>query len=192
MVFDLLVEQGRSLLQEPLRQRRARLFDLLSGVASPLIYSDAVVGQGREFFTQAVAQGHEGVMAKHLASRYQPGKRAPAWRKIKPACLLPCVIIGYTAGRHGVHSVLLATLHDGVLRYVGQLSRGFSQAAWGTLAQRLQALRRARPVVACPHRACWVEPELYCRVHYQSWTCHGCLRHAVFGGWLESSEHLHA
>ena len=70
MVFDLLVEQGRSLLQEPLRQRRARLRDLLAGVAAaPLIYSDGVVGQGREFFTQAVAQGHEGVVAKHLASR---------------------------------------------------------------------------------------------------------------------------
>jgi hypothetical protein len=23
--------------------------------------------------------------------------------------------------------------------------------------------QRTRPVVACPHRACWVEPELYCR-----------------------------
>jgi hypothetical protein len=32
----------------------------------------------------ALAQGHEGVMAKHLASSYRPGKRAAAWRKIKP------------------------------------------------------------------------------------------------------------
>src|SRR2546421_6079637 len=85
VLFDLLVERGRSLLQEPLRQRRARLRDLLTGVTAPLVYSDGVVGQGREFFAQVVAQGHEGVVAKHLASRYLPGKRAPSWRKIKPA-----------------------------------------------------------------------------------------------------------
>jgi len=31
-----------------------------------------------------VAQGQEGMMAKHLASRYRPGRRSAAWRKIKP------------------------------------------------------------------------------------------------------------
>ena len=34
-------------------------------------------------------------MAKHLASRYLPGKRSAAWRKIKPALTLPCVIVGF-------------------------------------------------------------------------------------------------
>jgi bifunctional non-homologous end joining protein LigD len=121
---------------------------------------------------------------RNLASRYLPGKRAPSWRKIKPAGVLPCVLIGYRASRHGVHSVLLATLRQGKLVYVGRLSRGFSVAARVTLAQRLAKLRRTHPVVPCPQRASWLEPVLYCRVHYQDWTCHGCLRHAVFGGWL--------
>jgi DNA ligase D-like protein (predicted ligase) len=193
VLFDLLVEQGRPLLNEALRQRRERLRALLERVGAPaLVYSDGVIGHGREFFAQAVAQGHEGVMAKHIASRYQPGKRSPTWRKIKPAGLLPCVIIGYTAGRHGVHSVLLATLRNGVLCYVGHLNRGFNQTAWATLAQRLQALRRAQPAVACAQRASWIEPVLYCRVHYQDWTCHGRLRHAVFGGWLEGADQRHA
>jgi hypothetical protein len=31
-----------------------------------------------------LAQGHEGVMAKHQAATYRPGRRSPAWRKIKP------------------------------------------------------------------------------------------------------------
>jgi ATP-dependent DNA ligase len=191
MVFDLLVDRGRPLLQAPLQERRARLRDLLIGVAAPpLVYSDGVVGQGREFFAQAVAQGHEGVVAKHLASRYQPGSSA-TWKKIKPAGVLPCVLIGYRAGRHGVHSVLLATLRNGALHYVGRLSRGFSDQSRVMLAQQLATLQRTQPVLPCPHRATWIEPVLYCRVHHQGWTSNGRLRHPVFGGWL-SGEHAAA
>jgi len=43
-----------------------------------------VVGPGKAFFAALVAQGQEGMMAKHLASRYRPGRRSAAWRKIKP------------------------------------------------------------------------------------------------------------
>jgi bifunctional non-homologous end joining protein LigD len=190
VLFDLLVERGRALLREPLQQRRARLRDLLAEITAPaLVYSDGVVGRGREFFTQAVAQGHEGILAKHRASRYLPGKRAPSWRKIKPAGVLPCVLIGYTASRQGVQSVLLATLRHGVLSYIGQLSRGFSDQARHTLVPRLATLHRAQPVVPCRERASWLDPVVYCRVHHQGWTCHGRVRHPVFGGWLEAAPH---
>ena len=125
LVFDLLFHGGRSLLKEPLHERRARLRELLTEIHEPLLtFSDGIVGRGRDFFARVVAEGHEGVMAKHLASRYQPGKRTPAWKKIKPVQVLPCVIVGYRAGREGVHSLLVATECAGVLRYVGQVSRG--------------------------------------------------------------------
>ena len=67
MLFDLLFAQGQSLLQETLVKRRKRLQDLLVALKeSLLVYSDDVVGCGRAFFADAVAQGHEGVMAKNL------------------------------------------------------------------------------------------------------------------------------
>jgi bifunctional non-homologous end joining protein LigD len=185
VVFDLLFTKGQSLLREPLRQRRQRLCALLHRLDdSLLVYSDGVVGCGREFFARVVAQGHEGVMAKHLASTYRPGQRSPAWKKIKPRRMLPCVIVGYRLGRRGVHSVLVAALRDGVLRYVGQVSRGFSAATQVELMQRLAARPRLQAVVPCPTRACWVEPEVYCRIRFQEWTAHGRLRHPVFDGWL--------
>jgi hypothetical protein len=59
-----------------------------------------------------------------------------------------------------------------------------SQAA--DLARQLAARRRLRPVVPCSQRAYWVEPEVYCQVRCQGWTCHGHLRHAVFRGLLET------
>jgi ATP-dependent DNA ligase len=48
--------------------------------------SEGVVGQGRALYAAALAIAHEGVVAKHLASAYRPGKRSAAWRKIKPRC----------------------------------------------------------------------------------------------------------
>jgi DNA ligase D-like protein (predicted ligase) len=187
VLFDVLVHGGRSILQEPLQQRRERLRELLTPVQDRVLrYSASVIGRGREFFAQAVAQGHEGVMAKRLESRYLPGKRSPAWRKIKPAGVLPCVVVGYLPGRHATPAMLLASLRQGQLHYVGRLSRGLDASGCDGLAARLRALQRARPVVPCGRRACWVEPVLYCAVHYQGWTCHGHLRHAVFGGWLEA------
>jgi len=183
VVFDLLFDQGLSRLRKPLQERRARLRDLLGRVGNPMLaYSDDVVGCGREFFARVVAQGHEGVLAKDIASAYQPGQRSRAWKKIKPTQIVPCVIIGYRLGRKGVHGILVATVHDGGLQYVGQVSRGFSGAAQVELTQRLMAQPRSHPVVPCPTRACWVAPELYCRVRFQEWTRHGRLRYPVFDG----------
>ena len=43
-----------------------------------------IVGAGRDFYEQVIAQQLEGVMAKRLSSRYLPGRRSDAWLKIKP------------------------------------------------------------------------------------------------------------
>ncbi|HLN30702.1 MAG TPA: non-homologous end-joining DNA ligase [Gemmataceae bacterium] len=189
LVFDLLFHEGRSLLKEPLRERRARLHELLTELKEPLLtFSDGIVGQGRDFFARVVAQGHEGVMAKHLTSPYQPGKRSSAWKKIKPVQVLPCVIVGYRPGRKRVRSLLVATVRAGTLSYVGQVNRGLSAQTQTELAQRLAQRHRPRPLVSCPKTACWVEPDVYCRVRFQEWTPHGRLRHAVFDGWLEGSK----
>ena len=191
VLFDLLYERGRAVLQETLTRRRAALRALLEQVQEPLlVYSDGVVGAGRAFFAQALAQGHEGVMAKLQSSAYWPGKRTLAWRKLKPAELLPCVIIGYRAHRNGVAYLLVATVRQGALRYVGRLTRGWGTDTGRELARRLAELRRrTRSVVACPHGACWVEPELYCRVRCQGWTYRGRVRHGVFAGLLDQANH---
>jgi bifunctional non-homologous end joining protein LigD len=72
-------------LGQPLRTRRAVLQELLQRLPLPgVIFSEGVVGPGLAFFAALVAQGQEGMMAKHVASCYRPGRRSAAWRKIKP------------------------------------------------------------------------------------------------------------
>src|SRR5260370_38047405 len=123
-------------------------------------------------------------MAKHQASRYLPGRRSSSWRKIKPALVVPCVIIGYQVGRSGIQRLCVAAAREDGLRYVGQLTRGFTASQAVDLEKRLPPLRRSRPVTPFPHRACWVEPELDYRVPSLGWTNHARLRHAVFRGLL--------
>ena len=85
VVFDLLYHRGQCLLREPLGRRREMLVELCASVTVPgVLWSAGVVGTGMAFYEAVVASGHEGVVAKALASPYRPGRRSPAWRKIKP------------------------------------------------------------------------------------------------------------
>jgi ATP-dependent DNA ligase len=85
VLFDLLYHRGRCLLREPLARRRELLTEMCAALQAPeVLFSESVIGWGKTFYQAVVAQGHEGVMAKHLAAPYRPGRRSPTWRKIKP------------------------------------------------------------------------------------------------------------
>jgi bifunctional non-homologous end joining protein LigD len=185
VVFDLLAHQGRSLVGQPLKTRRALLEDLLMRWQEPRVqYSDCMVGPGRFFFEQAVRQGQEGIMAKHLASRYLPGHRSSCWLKIKPTRRLPCVIIGWEPGVHGLRGLLVAAPWGGQLRYVANVRTGFTDCDRRRLATALARRQCTRPVVRCNYRGLWVEPDLICHVNYLEWTKAGRLRGASFHRFL--------
>ncbi|MBL7134928.1 MAG: hypothetical protein ISS78_12575 [Phycisphaerae bacterium] len=186
VLFDLVYWQGRPLFHEPLCLRRARLEELVRPLQERnLVFSEGILGPGRQFFEQVVAQGHEGVMAKHVQGRYLPGRRMSAWRKIKPRGWIPCAIVGYTAGRSGVHSLLVAAPCDGVLQYVGQLTSGLSDETRARLGPLLAERTRPKPVIACPKKAIWVEPDLFCKVQFLRRTRRGRLREASFRGLIQ-------
>ena len=97
VLFDLVYHDGRCLMREPLLRRREVLAEVCQNLDEVDVrFSEGVVGQGRALYAAVVVQGHEGVMAKHLASTYQPGRRSASWRKI-PFWLPPCV-----GGQEGV------------------------------------------------------------------------------------------
>jgi bifunctional non-homologous end joining protein LigD len=85
VLFDLLYHAGRCLVREPLARRRDVLAQVCQQLdAADVQFSAGVIGAGKAYYEIAVDQGHEGVVAKHLASTYRPGRRSAAWRKIKP------------------------------------------------------------------------------------------------------------
>jgi bifunctional non-homologous end joining protein LigD len=85
IAFDLLYEGFESLMHLDLRDRRRRLATMLArGYGDRLVLSQGVVGLGKAYFAEVCRLGLEGVVAKRLDSRYQPGRRSAAWIKIKP------------------------------------------------------------------------------------------------------------
>lgn len=82
-VFDLLVENGRSLLHRPLMERKERLAKLLAA-APALVFPIAFFeGQGEAAYRSAVEHRLEGVVLKRKASTYTPGERTADWVKCK-------------------------------------------------------------------------------------------------------------
>src|SRR4029077_4313266 len=147
-VFDLLEENGRSLLARPLAERRAALERVLRGQGDPLFVSRRLVRDGKAAYREAKRHGWEGIIAKDESSPYQPGVRSPFWRKVKVRKESEFVIGGYTAPKGGRQHLgaLLVGLYDGPeLRYVGKVGTGYTQQTLDELATQLERLRTEKP-----------------------------------------------
>ncbi|HEY8200709.1 MAG TPA: DNA polymerase ligase N-terminal domain-containing protein, partial [Actinomycetota bacterium] len=82
VAFDLVYLDGRSLIDLPFEERRARL-EAAIVPSSNVQLSPTVPREGTALYQAARAQRLEGIVAKRLGSRYEPGKRSHAWLKIK-------------------------------------------------------------------------------------------------------------
>jgi len=110
--FDLLHLDGADLIDEPAHLRHARLAAVMpEGLLVPrLVTGD--VDAASEFFADAVARGHEGVVVKAPDSRYAAGRRGSEWIKVKPRHTLDLVVLAAEWG-HGRRRGWLSNLHLG-------------------------------------------------------------------------------
>src|SRR5262249_14492736 len=109
--FDVLHLDGALLIDEPLRERRARLERAAGAWAVPHT-TTADSAEAERFLAEALAAGHEGVMVKAIASRYEAGRRGASWRKIKPVRTLDLVVLAAEWGS-GRRRGWLSNLHLG-------------------------------------------------------------------------------
>jgi len=109
--FDLLYLNGDPLLD----QNQSRRFGALSELAPDSLIPHMVTGDalaGAEFLEQALARGHEGIMAKAISAKYAAGARGQSWVKVKRARTLDLVILAAEWG-HGRRKGWLSNLHLG-------------------------------------------------------------------------------
>ncbi|HZE02011.1 MAG TPA: non-homologous end-joining DNA ligase [Pseudonocardiaceae bacterium] len=194
-VFDLLDLDGHRLLSRSYQQRRELLAELAVDGASPLVrvppqYTDV---DGRQLLEVARQHGLEGVVGKRLTSRYEPGRRSPAWTKTALLRTQEILICGWTPGagrRTGTLGALLMGAYDdeGKLRYLGDVGTGFTDWMLNDLLTRLAALEQPGSPFNEPvprehaRRARWVRPELVGEVEYRTLTPDRRLRHAAWRG----------
>jgi ATP-dependent DNA ligase len=81
-LFDILHLDGRSLIPDPLIERKARLVALLDRRHKQLVYSEHLVGDGQTILNEACNLGAEGPDSKRVDARYVPGNRG-LWLKTK-------------------------------------------------------------------------------------------------------------
>ena len=191
IAFDLLRDGDEDLRPLPLRERRARLASLLTGVRDPrLRISEQAAGDGRALQERAEAHGWEGLIAKRLDSVYKSGRRSPDWRKLKLVRRQACVVAGWTdpRGSRPFFGALLLGVYDeqGRLQYIGHTGAGFSDAELGRVWKLLHALQtKTCPFSIVPRtneRPHWVKPTLVAEVKFTEWTADRKLRHPTYLG----------
>jgi bifunctional non-homologous end joining protein LigD len=190
-VFDLLILDGKDLRKKRLKERRARLAELMAakGVADWLVYADYVEGSGPEFFAQACAAGLEGIVSKRADALYRSG-RGKDWRKIKCTRGEEFVIGGYSRSDvkgKPFSSLLLGTFEGDKLIYSGKVGTGFNSADLDRLARKFAPLERSKsPFEEVPaverKGAVWLEPKLVAQIEFAERTRDGRLRHPSYQG----------
>ena len=145
VAWDVLALGDRDLRETALSERRALLIEALAGAAPPIHLTPAThdAATAADWFTRFEGAGLDGVIAKPLAGRYQPGKRAML--KIKHARTADCVVAGFRWHKNGpgthIGSLLLGLYDDdGRLHHLGVTS-SFTWERRAALVDELAPLR---------------------------------------------------
>jgi bifunctional non-homologous end joining protein LigD len=192
-IFDLLYLDGHSLMDLPYQERRARLEDLRLGGPAWRV-PNVHPGLGQALLDATEAQGLEGIVAKRLDSRYEPGRRTGAWVKIKHTRRQELIIGGWLPGEgrrtDRIGALLMGVYdEDGRLRYSGRVGTGFTERTLDQLAARLAPLTTSDSpfdrAPKLPRNVVYIRPELVAEVEFREWTGEGIMRAPSFKGLRE-------
>ena len=195
IVFDLLWLDGHALFDLTYAERRELLKDLgLEGAAwrTP----DHVVGDGAAVLAASLEAGLEGVVAKKLDSRYEPGRRSECWLKVKNVRREDVVVGGWVPGtgkrEDRIGALLVGVIQEGKLRFAGRVGTGFTEFELDRLAKLLERREdspfsdddgRPKP----PRESVFVEPTRVAEVEFTEWTSDGVMRHPSYKGLREEA-----
>jgi len=165
--FDCLYLNGETLFDHPTRERRNALTAVLPNtmITPAVVTSDAT--EAERFYQEALAAGHEGVMAKALDAPYEAGRRGAGWLKVKRARTLDLVVLAAEWG-HGRRRGWLSNLHLGArdpdtggFVMLGKTFKGMTDQllAWQTVELQKRAVSKDQWVVH-------VRPELVVEIAF--------------------------
>ena len=139
-VFDVLYYNGKSLMNEELKERRKILKKIIKEKKKKIVLTESLETDNEkkalEFYKKAVSEGLEGVMIKNLKSNYKPGRYVNGWVKLKHVLEpLDLVIVGaeYGTGKRGglLSSFDLACRKDDKFLKIGKVGTGIKEKTEG-------------------------------------------------------------
>ncbi|HEX4235799.1 MAG TPA: ATP-dependent DNA ligase [Caldimonas sp.] len=164
--FDCLFFDGTPLVGRPAQER----FDALAAALPPALVVPrlvtADVAAAEDFYADALARGHEGVMVKALDAPYEAGSRGASWLKVKRAHTLDLVVLAAEWG-HGRRHGWLSNLHLGARDpaggwvMLGKTFKGMTDALLAWQTRELLARENARDAYTV-----WVRAELVVEIAF--------------------------
>jgi DNA ligase-1 len=140
--FDCLLVEDEALVDRPARDRHELLRKLLpERLVTPSLVTGDIEG-AETFYGEALARGHEGIMAKAMDAPYESGRRGSGWLKLKRARTLDLVVLAAEWGS-GRRRGRLSNLHlgardpaDGSFVMLGKTFKGLTDEMleWQTQA----------------------------------------------------------
>ena len=147
-IFDILLHQGKSLLNVPLKKRKESInssipdFKNINQMKYKILENEIDI---QNQLQEAIQNGSEGLMLKDPTSKYQAGKRGKGWLKLKVTLpTLDLAIVGAEWG-HGRRTGWLSNYHlaarDGnEFRVIGKTFKGLTDVEFSQLTEQLKEL----------------------------------------------------
>jgi bifunctional non-homologous end joining protein LigD len=197
-VFDVLLLGGWNIMAEPLSKRRDLLSRrVLPNLSEPIRESSQLNASLSDLVRAVKSHGFEGVVAKRLDSRYEPGRRSGAWQKMRVNQGQEFVIGGYTPSLKNLDAVIFGYYDGDQLLYAARTRNGFTPGSRAQLYRRVRSLeisgcpfsnlpeprsgRWGQGLTAEKMKECrWLKPVLVGQFEYLEWTPDGHLRHSRF------------
>jgi len=197
-VFDLLMIAGRDVTNLPLSERRELLESkILPKLKEPIRYSPQLEGSLADLIESVKTQGFEGLVAKNLNSKYEPGLRSGAWQKMRVNQGQEFVIAGYTPSPKNFDALVIGYYEGNKLMYVARTRNGFTPGSRVELYKTIKLLeikecpfanlpekksgRWGAGLTAAKMEECyWLQPRLVGQFEFVEWTGDNHLRHSKF------------
>ena len=202
-VFDVMVLRGKDVTSKPL-ERRLELLEtkVLPKLEEPVRYAGTLDAPLPQLIASVKAQQLEGLVAKRIDSRYEPGLRSGAWKKMRVNQGQEFVIGGYTLGTKTFDALVFGYYEGSKLIYVARTRNGFTPATRVALFKKFKGLEIAEcPFANLPEAKSgrwgqgltkakmaecrWLKPVLVAQIEFLEWTADNHLRHSTFVGLRE-------
>lgn len=191
MAFDLLYYGGKDITDEPLKERRSSLKELLDNhELKEINFSTDVKGNPQELLDTICISKMEGLICKKEDKPYIPGRNND-WLKVKCENRQEFIIVGYTqteSRTRAFSALILGLVEDGKIIHAGRVGTGFSEKSAKEIMKKMKPLeRKTSPLENPPKKRyneslTWVRPDLVAEVSFSQWTDEGLLRQPSFKG----------